>query len=47
MAQKIALTDDQSIIPLHYQVDLYAYNDKITFKPRVDSHLYVFEMGKK
>ena len=46
-AQKIALVDDQNIIPLHYQVDLYAYNDKITFKPRVDSHLYVFEMGKK
>lgn len=46
-AQKIALLDDQNIIPLHYQVDLYAYNDKVTFKPRVDSHLYVFEMGKK
>jgi peptide/nickel transport system substrate-binding protein len=46
-AQKIALVDDQNIIPLHYQVDLYAYNDKITFKPRIDSHLYVFEMGKK
>ncbi len=46
-AQKIALLDEQSIIPLHYQVDLYAFNDKIAFKPRVDSHLYVFEMGMK
>lgn len=46
-AQKIALQDDQNIIPLHYQVDLYAYNNKVTFKPRIDSHLYVFEMSKK
>ncbi len=46
-AQKIALLDDQNIIPLHYQVDLYAYNNKITFKPRIDSHLYVFDMNKK
>lgn len=46
-AQRIALQEDQNIIPLHYQVDLYAYNDKITFKPRVDSHLYVFEMSAK
>lgn len=46
-AQKIALLDDQNIIPLHYQVDLYAYNNKIAFKPRIDSHLYVFDMNKK
>jgi peptide/nickel transport system substrate-binding protein len=46
-AQKIALVDDQNIIPLHYQVDLYAFNNKINFKPRIDSHLYVFEMSKK
>ena len=46
-AQKIALQDDQNIIPLHYQVDLYAYNNKINFTPRIDSHLYVFEMSKK
>ena len=46
-AQKIALFDDQNIIPLHYQVDLYAFNNKINFKPRIDSHLYVFEMSPK
>ncbi len=46
-AQKIALVDDQNIIPLHYQVDLYAFNNKINFKPRIDSHLYVFEMSPK
>lgn len=46
-AQKIALLDDQNIIPLHYQVDLYAFNNKINFKPRIDSHLYVFEMSKR
>ena len=46
-AQKIALLDEQSIIPLHYQVDLYAFNDKITFKPRIDSYLYAFEINKK
>ncbi|MEA3544087.1 MAG: ABC transporter substrate-binding protein [Thermodesulfobacteriota bacterium] len=46
-AQKIALHEDQNIIPLHYQVDLYAFNDKITFKPRIDSHLYIFEMSPK
>jgi len=46
-AQKIALVDDQNIIPLHYQVDLYAFNNKINFKPRIDSHLYIFEMSEK
>jgi len=46
-AQKIALVEDQNIIPLHYQVDLYASSDQVDFEPRVDSYMYVYDMSFK
>ncbi|MEA3491048.1 MAG: ABC transporter substrate-binding protein [Campylobacterota bacterium] len=46
-AQKIALLNNQSVIPLHFQVDLYASNKKIHFEPRVDSHIWAFDIKKR
>jgi len=43
-AQRIALVEDMSVIPLHFQVDLYASGKKIKFAPRTDSHMYVYDM---
>ncbi|MEA3544084.1 MAG: ABC transporter substrate-binding protein, partial [Thermodesulfobacteriota bacterium] len=43
-AQRIALMDDMNIIPLHFQVDLYASGKGIKFAPRTDSHMYVYDM---
>ncbi len=43
-AQKIALVKDQNVIPLHFQVDLYASKKSINFVPRADSHIYVYEI---
>ncbi len=43
-AQRIALVEDMSIIPLHYQVDLYASGKNVKFVPRTDSHMYVYDM---
>ncbi len=43
-AQKIALVQDQNVIPLHFQVDLYASKKSIAFQPRADSHIYVYEI---
>ena len=43
-AQKIALVDDQCLIPLHFQVDLYAADKKIHFEPRMDGHLWVYDI---
>ncbi|WP_458700463.1 ABC transporter substrate-binding protein [Sulfurospirillum sp. 1307] len=43
-AQKIAIVDDQSIIPLHYQVDIYASSKKIKFAPRTDSRIWAFDI---
>ena len=43
-AQKIALVDDQCLIPLHFQVDLYAASKKIHFEPRMDGHLWVYDI---
>ncbi len=42
--QKIALIDNQSVIPLHYQVDIYAASKKIQFEPRAENHIWVFEI---
>ena len=46
-AQKVALVDQQCIIPLHFQVDLYAANKKVDFKPRVDGQIWAFDIKKK
>ncbi len=46
-AQRIALVQDQNIIPLHYQVDLYASSQTVQFQPRVDSYMYVYDMSFK
>lgn len=43
-AQKIALVEDMSVIPLHFQVDLYASVKNVQFAPRTDSHMYVYDM---
>jgi peptide/nickel transport system substrate-binding protein len=46
-AMHLALLEDQNIIPLHYQVDLYACSSKLDFEPRADSYLYVYDMKFK
>ena len=43
-AQRIALVADQNVIPLHFQVDLYASSKHIAFEPRADSHIYLYEI---
>ena len=43
-AQRIAILEDQSIIPLHYQVDIYASSKKIDFEPRTDSRIWAFDI---
>jgi len=43
-AQKIALVEDMSVIPLHFQVDLYASSKNVKFSPRTDTHMYVYDM---
>ncbi len=43
-AQKIALCEDQNVIPLHFQVDLYASKKSIDFQPRTDTHMYVYDI---
>ena len=42
-----ALLEDQNIIPLHYQVDLYAVSNKVEMTPRADTYLYFFDMKLK
>ncbi len=46
-AQRIALLQDQNIIPLHFQVDLYAAKKTINFIPRTDTHMYVYDISPK
>ncbi len=41
-AQRLALVEDQNVIPLHFQVDLYASSKHIAFQPRADSHIYLY-----
>ena len=43
-AQHIAIVQDQSIIPLHYQVDIYASSKKIKFTPRTDSRIWAYDI---
>ena len=43
----MALIEDQNIIPLHYQVDLYAVTQKVEMEPRADNYLYFFDMKLK
>ena len=43
-AQRIALVEDQSFIPLHYQVDLYAKSKKLDWKPRADHYFWYYDM---
>ena len=43
-AQKNALVDNQCLIPLHFQVDLYAASKKVDFKPRIDGQIWVFDI---
>lgn len=40
----IALLEDQNIIPLHFQVDLYANSERLDFQPRADTYLYFYDM---
>lgn len=42
-----ALLEDQNIIPLHYQVDLYAVSQKVEMTPRADDYLYFYDMKLK
>ena len=43
----IALLEDQNIIPLHFQVDLYACGQKVDFTPRADNYVYFYDLKKK
>ena len=43
-AQKISMIDDQSFIPLHYQVDIYASSKKIKFETRTDSRIWAYDI---
>ena len=44
-AQKLALLEDQSVIPLHYQVDLYAKSKSLNWKPRADHYFWYADMS--
>ena len=46
-AMHLALVEDQNIIPLHYQVDLYAVSKKVEMAPRADDYLYFYDMRLK
>jgi len=46
-AQKIALVEDQCVIPLHFQVDLYAAKQSIRFTPRLDGQIRAFEIRRE
>jgi peptide/nickel transport system substrate-binding protein len=46
-AMHLALLEDQNIIPLHYQVDLYAVSQKVEMTPRADNYMYFYEMKLK
>jgi peptide/nickel transport system substrate-binding protein len=46
-AQRIALTQDQAFIPLHFQVDLYAKSNKLDWKPRADHYFWYYAMSMK
>jgi len=44
-AQRIALLEDQNVIPLHYQVDLYAKSKALVWKPRADHYMWYADMS--
>jgi peptide/nickel transport system substrate-binding protein len=44
-AQRIALLQDQNIIPLHFQEDIYAKSKKLNWKPRADHYLWYYDMS--
>lgn len=46
-AMHLALVEEQNIIPLHYQVDLYAVSKKVEMAPRADNYLYFYDMKLK
>ena len=46
-AQRIALVEDQGVIPLHFQVDLYAAKRSIRFTPRLDGQIRAFEITEE
>ncbi len=46
-AQRIALVEDQCVIPLHFQVDLYAAKRSIRFRPRLDGQIRAYEIGEE
>ena len=43
-AQQKSLIGDMNVIPLHFQVDVYASSKKVNFVPRTDSHMYVYDI---
>ena len=45
--QRIALLEEQCIIPLHFQVDLYAAQHKIIFHPRLDGHVWAYDIQEQ
>jgi len=46
-AQKSALLDNQCIIPLHFQIDLYAASKKVHFRPRIDGQIWAFDIKEE
>jgi len=46
-SQILALIDSQCIIPLHFQVDLYAAKNSINFDPRLDGQIRAFYITPK
>jgi peptide/nickel transport system substrate-binding protein len=43
----IALVEDQNVIPLHFQVDLYACSQKLDFTPRADNYAFFYDIKFK
>lgn len=39
-----SLVEDQCLIPLHFQVDLYATKKNLVMSPRADTYLYFYDM---
>jgi len=42
-AWKIA-SDEISYIPLHFQKDIYAVSDRITYTPRYNKYVYAWDV---
>jgi peptide/nickel transport system substrate-binding protein len=38
------LVQDVPMIPVHYEMDIYAVKDYVQMKPRVDKFLYVYDI---